>query len=1180
MKQKIFSLLLAAMMVTTTFNNIAYASSPEDLSSEETKIASEICGYTEEGAKESSQHQHEDNCYEQTEVCVHEHSAECCVPDSARQKADVEIASEDIETEWQPDDCTHDCTEESGCIQKILVCSHEQVETALEGTLGNQVCDQYKNVLNGSENAYEVSDENTFNTAVQTITGDITISDASIIFKADVNVKGFSGIAGKHITLKSDSGALLTFSSDTIKLTGGLTFENIHISPKIIYAQGNDLTLGEGFGGGSDGKQRMIVYGGSDGNLSSNTSITILDGVYKLISGGNSAGTLTGNTHIIFGGNARFPTAQDGAETGDNSFASSSVNYNLYFDAEGEAVWDGPSMSGYNYTIGILPYGIYGGGINGNTTGDTTIEMNGGEVFQIFGGGAVRTNPTSGTSDLGQVGGNTNVSVTGGVVKSVYGGGYNDILVCSSTNTNDTADGNWRESRASVTGDTNVYIGGTASVPATDREEKDTTSGADMPAVYGGSFHSSVGNTSVIIGGNAKIENGGTTYGYGGVYGGGTNDIVQGGTYVEVTENATIGNNQNGPSNPQYPYPIVSQEKFSSITPLGLSRGSRCYLGGANYSYSSEIRGTNLSKKHTVNGKSYIGITKVSGGAVDVLMAGIKERPSNNGKAKTSSYTGNMLLWQTGGKVKSVEAGCTQGKKIVINGDIDTLIAGGAAQNYILGRYISQFSNGNTISVKCTVTFDGCGTTDNYLVAPIIAEMDSVHVTNNGYAAIIGLYDLYYAKNVPFYHVKDLTIDADAVLALKQNGEITGNLMINGALHLARNPKWAAVPALGSIPVTLTATGTAGGTGGLLPIAPDTGANYGIPSTPIKGEEYVFALRDGSDMMLTLANATNGLYVARKNVANSQDQDVWYIDQEISYSVTFDKNGGDTEPDPIQISGITSGNTVGALPDAPTRTEHTFDGWNTSADGTGTKFKADTPVTKNLTVYAQWRPVITFDTDGGKWGNDSSTVKKVAADVGGMVASPADPERGGYAFMGWYTQKNGAGVRFNETEVFTTPNIYYAYWKSNTPSPDVPLYTVTYDANGGSGPAPAEPAQYAQNATVTVLANTFTSNGKSFAGWKDGDGTSYAAGSTFKMPDKNVTLYAQWKDDKVPEKPSSPSNPSEPSNPTAPATPEEPSKPVEAPLTGDSSVAGLWIILSVFSGLEVIYCIQKRKRSQ
>ncbi len=70
-------------------------------------------------------------------------------------------------------------------------------------------------------------------------------------------------------------------------------------------------------------------------------------------------------------------------------------------------------------------------------------------------------------------------------------------------------------------------------------------------------------------------------------------------------------------------------------------------------------------------------------------------------------------------------------------------------------------------------------------------------------------------------------------------------------------------------------------------------------------------------------------------------------------------------------------------------------------------------------------------------------------------------------------------------------------------------YTLTYDANGGTGTAPAVES-YAEGATVTVKpATTFTHTGYAFTKWNDGT-TDIAAGATFKMPAKNVTLKAQW----------------------------------------------------------------------
>ena len=77
---------------------------------------------------------------------------------------------------------------------------------------------------------------------------------------------------------------------------------------------------------------------------------------------------------------------------------------------------------------------------------------------------------------------------------------------------------------------------------------------------------------------------------------------------------------------------------------------------------------------------------------------------------------------------------------------------------------------------------------------------------------------------------------------------------------------------------------------------------------------------------------------------------------------------------------------------------------------------------------------------------------------------------------------------------------------------DVPTYTVTYDANGGSGTMTDKKSPYADGAVATVLTNGFTRSRYTFTGWNtkaDGSGKSYAEGAPIKMLG-NVVLYAQW----------------------------------------------------------------------
>jgi uncharacterized repeat protein (TIGR02543 family) len=80
-------------------------------------------------------------------------------------------------------------------------------------------------------------------------------------------------------------------------------------------------------------------------------------------------------------------------------------------------------------------------------------------------------------------------------------------------------------------------------------------------------------------------------------------------------------------------------------------------------------------------------------------------------------------------------------------------------------------------------------------------------------------------------------------------------------------------------------------------------------------------------------------------------------EEEWSYTVTFDANytGGPA----LQTVTVTNPATsVGTLPEAPSRDDYIFEGWNTEADGSGDEFTETTPVTAAITVYAQWEAVV------------------------------------------------------------------------------------------------------------------------------------------------------------------------------------------------------------------------------
>ena len=96
-------------------------------------------------------------------------------------------------------------------------------------------------------------------------------------------------------------------------------------------------------------------------------------------------------------------------------------------------------------------------------------------------------------------------------------------------------------------------------------------------------------------------------------------------------------------------------------------------------------------------------------------------------------------------------------------------------------------------------------------------------------------------------------------------------------------------------------------------------------------------------------------------------------------------------------------------------------------------------------------------------------------------------------------------------EPMTEP--YFHTFTTEAQSIIVTYYTVTYDANGGSGTAPRETDKTADELFTTAY-NTFTApNGWQFHEWNtkaDGTGFGYGEGGEIFMPANNLTLYAIW----------------------------------------------------------------------
>ena len=134
-------LLTAVMILTMPQMQIAAAEveSPADvgLCIHHTQHT-EDCGYTEGEKETPCGHAHTEDCYAPMKQCVHEHG-ESCYPVAE------DSASENT-AEREPRTCTHECSEESGCITEKLDCRHEHnadcgYSPAAEGTPCTYECE-------------------------------------------------------------------------------------------------------------------------------------------------------------------------------------------------------------------------------------------------------------------------------------------------------------------------------------------------------------------------------------------------------------------------------------------------------------------------------------------------------------------------------------------------------------------------------------------------------------------------------------------------------------------------------------------------------------------------------------------------------------------------------------------------------------------------------------------------------------------------------------------------------------------------------------------------------------------------------------------------------------------------------------------------------------------------------
>ena len=907
--------------------------------------------------------------------------------------------------------------------------------------------------------SYEVSTTEELSNALTQIAASES-GEAIIVLKADVNAPAENNVAsfganGKHITVCSTEGNLfkLNMASRGI-LIGSCTFDNVNVTGYKLYCNGyrtiftknGEIHLsGTLYGGGyKTTVDSTYVVIAASGYINPSSS----SGLHDVI-GGSYQGSVEGDTYLEITGDIKMQGGNHlnpGCMKGDGSSGDGRDVPDVYVGGNATLIYDNKNSTAASPAI----EGTYGCEMKG----DVTLDVRAGCVAGIVG----TEEPVDKSiirGNLHIIAGNPDYENTDRVLR--LGGNWPIIGAGHSFATMPGAVGNY-------TVDGNITIDTYENAWAWDKGT--TPDSYDLPEIYG-ALRGNVGGNITINAHGSHVQN---------IFGA-SDSVVQG----SVTVNATDVELKNSEYDTEYDegYLFGLWERGIPATAKGpvtvtvnggdvglvMATDQTTVPAGSSINVTGKpkirigIRGTQASSYSTefpvanvydceatipfIKGMSQVNITNNSAVTAHIMT-------SNAGLSVdegSSLTTDNGQVWIWG--------------NTVINGTWEQLHSQTAGYNDIFVRGTTQIgSNGHLIN-HGTSNLKGA-------------------VTNNGVMALMGR-------------------------ALFQN-DYTAN---NGELRLPTVATGANYPT-DSIPLKISGLST--GTTTVNTVNP---ADWQTLKKPALGDNYILSKKNTDSPaqdVFVLGNAdalADAWFLKRMPDANgTNDYYMWQVANGVR--VIFDKNGGDTEADPrimVQDKVVGAVNHFDLPTTKPTRSGYIFTGWNTKADGSGDAFTAETDVTSNITVYAQWKDSTTYSVtykDGvdGTVFADQTTAGLHVGDT--TPAFSGTPTRSGYTFTGWEP---------SVAATVTDNAVYTAQWaKNSSSSHHSTRYTLHYESNGGT----AYKDERCSSGTKVTLDKTPTRESYTFTGWYADKALTQKITSVTMNGDK--TVYAGWEATGVPDK--------------------------------------------------------------
>ena len=908
--------------------------------------------------------------------------------------------------------------------------------------------------------SYEVSTTAELSNALTQI-AESEDEEAVITLTANVNVPtedyvSSFGANGKQITVCSKEGEVFTLNfPNRAMLTGDCTFDNVNVTGYKLYCNGyrtiftknGEIHLsGTLYGGGyqTTVASTYVVIAAS-GSINPSSS----SGLHDVI-GGSYQGSVEGDTYLEITGDIQMQSGNHlnpGCMKGDGSSGDGRNVPDVYVGGNATLIYDNKNSTDIASPSIEGTYGC-------EMKGDVTLDVRAGCVAGIVG--------TEEPLEESIIRGNLHIIAGNPAYENT------DRILRLGSNWPIVGAGNSFATYPGVVG--NYTVGGNITIDTYENAwawDKGTEPDSyDLPEIYG-ALRGNVGGNITINAHGSHVQN---------IFGA-SDSVVQG----SVTVNATDVELKNSEYNTEYDEGYIFG-LWQRVDPATANGPVTVTVNGG------DVGLVMVTDQETAPAGSSINVTgkpKIRTGirgaqarsySTDFPVANIYnceatipyiKMMSQVNVRNNSNVTAHIMSSNAGLMVEEGSTLTTDNGQVWIWGD--TVINGTWEQLH------SQTDDYNDIFVNGTTQIGSNGHLINHGTSNL-----SGAVTNNGVMALMG----------PAYLQNDYTAT---------NGELRLPTIASGANYDT-----------GTIPVQIKGLST--GTTTVNTVDP---TNWQTLKKPALGDNYILSKKNTdspAQNVFVLGNADavgDGWFL--KRMADADGTDDYYMWQVANgVRVIFDKNGGDTEASPRIMSQekvAGSANHFDLPTTNPTRSGYIFTGWNTKADGSGDAFTAETDVTSNITVYAQWKDSTTYSVtykDGvdGTVFADQTTAGLHVGDT--TPAFSGTPTRSGYTFTGW--QPSVAAT-------VTDNAVYTAQWaKNSSSSGHSTRYTLHYESNGGTT---YKDERYSSGTKVT-LDKTPTRESYTFTGWYADKALTQKITSVTMNSDK--TVYAGWEATGVPDK--------------------------------------------------------------